>query len=218
MAWHCKTVKFFSEDNMFVSVRLFWMPLAFAIAFAVPASAWVTGTPPQFDTAVQAQAKPKAKAPAKTKKGAKPKEARIDGDDDGSPRIWRYVRSADGPLLSFGARRGDDILIAFSCQPGSGTVRVVAHNASPGTKRGDPARLRLHSGKERVEIAGTAFADTKQKRLDVGGILRGTEMLVDMFKAGETMIIELPGRKVGVSLKTLGRKAEQFAAACNAKN
>jgi hypothetical protein len=202
---------------MFVSVRLLFVPLAFAIASTFPAYAWIAVTPPQFDTVVQAQAKARAKAKPKAKK-VKQKEARIDGDDDGSARIWRYVRNAQGPLLSFGARKGDDILIAFSCQPGSGTVRIVAHNASSGTKRGDPARLRITSGKERLEVAGTAFADTKQKRLDVGGILRGTELLLDVFKGGETMIIELPGRKVGVSMKTLGRKGEQFAAACNAKN
>jgi hypothetical protein len=158
--------------------------------------------------AVQAKKQKPAKAKAAKQKG-------IDADDDGTAsRVWRLVKGQHGPLLSFGPRKGDDSIVAFSCTPGSKEIRVVAFTASRDTKRGDAARLRLTNGRQRLEIAATAFADSRQNRIDIGGITRDAQSFLDVFRSGETLILETPGRKVGISLKTIGKKAEQFAAAC----
>ncbi len=152
---------------------------------------------------------------AKPKQQKQPKQRGVDADDDGTAaRVWRLTKDASGPLLSFGPRKGDDLIIAFSCTPGSKQIRVVAFTASRETRRGDAARLRLNNGRQRLEIAATAFADTKQKRIDIGGVTRDTQSFLDVFRSGETVILETPGRKVGISLKTIGKKADQFAATC----
>lgn len=189
---------------------------AFALVCTVctiaPASAAPSFPAPGLTAAPAIEAQAKRRAP---KKKAQPKQ---DPDDDGkAARIWRFVRDASGPILSFGNRKGDDAIVAFSCQPGSGEIRAVAYTASRGTRRGDAARLRFTNGRQRLEIAGTAFADVRQNRIDIGGVTTSTVQFADLFRGGETMIVEVPGRKVGVSLKTLGNKAAQFAAACRAK-
>lgn len=151
-------------------------------------------------------------------KKAKPKQQKqkgVDADDDGTAtRVWRLTKDASGPLLSFGARKGEEMVIAFSCTPASKQIRVVAYTSARDTKRGDGARLRLTNGRQKLEIAATAFADTKQKRIDIGGVTRDTQGFLDVLRGGETVILETPGRKVGISLKTLGKKADQFAATC----
>lgn len=173
-----------------------------------------------FAAARNAAIGPEAASPAQTvqakkAKPAKQKQKGIDADDDGTAsRVWRLAKDASGPILSFGPRKGDDSIIAFSCTPGSKQIRVVAFTASRDTKRGDAARLRLTNGRQRLEIAATAFADVRAKRIDIGGITRDVQGFLDVFRAGESLILETPGRKIGISLKTLGKKVEQFAAVC----
>ncbi len=168
---------------------------------------------PSIDNQMHAVQAKKAKPKPKQQKQQKQKG--VDADDDGTAtRVWRLTKDASGPLLSFGLRKGDDLIIAFSCTPGSKQIRVVAFTASRETKRGDAARLRLNNGRQRLEIAATAFADTKQKRIDIGGVTRDTQSFLDVFRSGESVTLETPGRKVGISLKTIGKKVDQFAATC----
>jgi hypothetical protein len=179
------------------------------LVFASRAEAWNI-VAPVADSSLQSVQAKKAKA-----KQQKQKQKGVDADDDGTAaRVWRLTKDTSGPLLSFGPRKGDESIIAFSCTPGSKQIRVVAFTASRETKRGDAARLRLTNGRQRLEIAATAFADTVQKRIDIGGVTRDTPAFLDVFRSGETVILETPGRKVGISLKTLGKKADQFAATC----
>jgi len=137
-------------------------------------------------------------------------------------RLWHYVHTGEGPVLRFGSPREDQSTLAFSCAAGSNVVRIVAYADAKTMLRGDAARLLLSNGKARLEIAGTAFADPKAQRLAVGGTSRGAAQFLEVFR-GETLIVELPGRKAGaiqktsLPLKTLGTKAAQFAALCSGK-
>jgi hypothetical protein len=62
----------------------------------------------------------------------------------------------------------------------------------------------------------------KAQRLGIGGTARGAAQFLEMFR-GDTLVVELPGRKAGavqktaLPLKTLGTKAAQFAALCTGK-
>jgi hypothetical protein len=184
---------------------LFSCVLLVLVSFAEARNGIAPSADSPFQT-IQAKKKPKQ---------VKQKTKGIDADDDGtSSRVWRLARDASGPILSFGPRKGDDSIVVFSCTPGSKQIRVVAFTASRGTKRGDAARLRLTNGRQRLEIAATAFADSRQNRIDIGGITRDTASFLDILRNGETLILETPGRKVGISLKTIGKKADQFAATC----
>jgi hypothetical protein len=152
-----------------------------------------------------------------------PDSAPVAAGDAAKMPLWHYLRTGEGPVLRFGPAQGDASVLVFSCAPGSGVVRILAHADTPNVRRGDAARLLLSNGKARIEIAGTAFADAKAQRLVIGGTAPGTVQFLDVFRGGETLTIELPGRKAGrtqrtaLPLKSLGNKAQQFAALCTGK-
>ena len=129
-------------------------------------------------------------------------------------RVWTLGRDAAGPVLQFGLLGSAEPVIAFSCQPETGLVRVVSFIGSRGVRLGDGARLRLSNGTARMEIAGTAFAAETKNEVDVGGATRIDARLFALFRGGDTLLLEVPGKKIGLPLKTMGAKADAFEKSC----
>jgi hypothetical protein len=128
---------------------------------------------------------------------------------------WRFVRPSSVPTLIYGAGV-DDYQIAFSCQPESGLLRVIAQIGSRGVQPGDSAAIRLHSGKRKFEVAGTAFTTEARKGIDIGGATRFDPDLFVLFKGSETLVIEVPGRKKSLPITDVGPSADAFQRACSA--
>jgi hypothetical protein len=127
---------------------------------------------------------------------------------------WRFVRQSSAPTLVYGT--GDDFQISFSCQPDSGLMRVVSQIGSRGVQPGDSAAIRLHSGKRKFEVAGTAFTTESSKGIDIGGATRFDPDLFVLFKGSETLVIEVPGRKKSLPITDVGPSADAFQRACSA--
>jgi hypothetical protein len=119
------------------------------------------------------------------------------------------------PTLFYGAGV-DDYQIAFSCQPESGLLRVISQIGSRGVQPGDSAAIRLHSGKRKFEVAGTAFTTETRHGIDIGGATRFDPDLFVLFKGGETLVIEVPGRKKSLPITDAGPSADAFQRACSA--
>ena len=197
--------------------RLARRPIAVLAALLLPLIAWPDSVPAQSRTEVAAKQKPKqAKAKLKAKqdtkakkKGSKEKAA------SAYARIWSTSREGGSPVLQYG-KATEEAVISFSCQPDTGLVRVIAIAASGsrGPRAGDGARIRLMSGPNRFEVAGTAFASEKGPALFVSGTTRIAPRFFALFKNSETMTVEVPGRTMGISLKSLGPRGEQFERAC----
>jgi len=197
--------------------RLARRPIAILIALLLPLIAWPDAVSAQSRTEIAAKQKPrqskaklKAKQDAKTKKkGSKEKAASADA------RIWSTSREGASPVLQYG-KATEEAIVSFSCQPDSGLVRVIAVAASGtrGLRAGDGARIRLMSGRNRFEVAGTAFASEKGPALFISGTTRIAPRFFALFKNSETMTVEVPGRTTGISLKSLGPRGEQFERAC----
>jgi len=129
-------------------------------------------------------------------------------------RVWTLGRDATGPVLQFGLPGSAEPLIAFSCQPEAGLVRVVSFIGSRGVRPGDGARLRLSNGTAKMEIAGTAFAAETKNEVDIGGATRIDARLFALFRGGDTLLVEAPGKKLGLPVKTMGAKADAFEKSC----
>jgi hypothetical protein len=113
----------------------------------------------------------------------------------------------------WGERRG---FSAFSLLPtGHGLLRVIAQIGSRGLQPGDDAAIRLANGKNRIEVAGTAFS-TKLSKVDVGGATRFGPYISALFKDGETLVVEVPGRKRSLPIANAGKSADAFLKACTA--
>jgi hypothetical protein len=130
-------------------------------------------------------------------------------------RSWNVGREASGPVLYYGKSQTDDVSISFTCQPDAGLVRVIAYGSARGVKTGDGARLRVTNGPARVEVAAIALPNDKNAHIvDLGGTTKISPRVFALFHGGDTMVLEVPGRTVGFSLKTMPGKIEAFERAC----
>lgn len=127
---------------------------------------------------------------------------------------WRFLR-ATAPTLVYGTG-AEDFQISFSCLPDSGLLRIVSQIGSRGLQPGDGAAIRLVNGKNRFEVAGTAFSTETRKDVDVGGATRMDSDLFTLFKNGETLVVEVPGRKRSLPIQDAGPSADAFQKACSA--
>ncbi|MDO8535376.1 MAG: hypothetical protein Q7S17_11635 [Xanthobacteraceae bacterium] len=154
------------------------------------------------------------------KKDSKKKDAKKGKKKDAAAkdlRVWTLGRDSAGPSLYFGLPNSDEPVISFSCQIEAGLVRVVSFIGSRGVRPGDGARLRLSNGTTRMEIAGTAFATETKKSVDIGGATRIDTKLFALFRTGDTLLVEVPGKKIGLPVKTLGTKVDAFEKSCTAR-
>lgn len=127
---------------------------------------------------------------------------------------WRFFRRLNMPTLEYGANAGD-FQLSLSCQPDTGLLRVIAQIGSRGLQPGDDAAIRLANGKNRFEVAGTAFSKELSK-IDVGGATRFDPDLLILFKEGETLVVEVPGRRRSLPIADAGKSADAFLKACTA--
>jgi hypothetical protein len=147
---------------------------------------------------------PKAKRePKKAKKKEAPSKDR---------RMWTFGREAGFPVLAYGAPGAP--VISFACQPERGDFRVIVFSLARGVKAGDSARMRLRNGPSRLEVAGTAVPGEAKGAVDIAGVTRTAPRVFTLFRTGEIIGVEVPGRTFNVPLKTLPNKAEPFERAC----
>jgi hypothetical protein len=153
----------------------------------------------------------KKKAPAKAAKAAK-KEAPKE-----TPRVWTFARPNGIPTLTFGVLNGENT-ISFSCQPESNLMRVVTHIGSRGVKPGDGTPIRLTNDNVRMEFSGTAFASgPTNDGVDLSGATRIDAKFFGLFRAGDTMLLDIPGRKRGLPVRNSLQSADAFEKACGVK-
>lgn len=152
-----------------------------------------------------------AKSKKQTAKEAPKKKKEVAHD----ARSWNLGRETSGPMLFFGKNQNEDVSLSFTCQPEAGLVRVIAYGSARGVKTGDGARLRLTNGPARLEVAAIALPNDKNANIvDLGGTTKINPRVFGLFRGGDTMVLEVPGRTVGFSLKTLPGKNEAFERAC----
>ena len=130
-------------------------------------------------------------------------------------RSWNLGREPSGPVLFYGKSQNEDVSVSFTCQPEAGLVRVIAYGSARGVKPGDGARLRVTNGPARLEVAAIALPNDKNANIvDLGGTTKISPRVFALFHGGDTMVLEVPGRTVGFSLKTMPGKIEAFERAC----
>jgi hypothetical protein len=158
---------------------------------------------------------PGAAQTAKSKKAA-PKDAKKKKDTaPHDPRNWNIGRDPAGPVLYYGKTQTEEVSISFTCQLDAGLVRVIAYGTARGVKPGDGARLRLSNGPARLEIAAIALPNDKNPNLvDLGGTTKINPRVFRLLRGGDSIVLEVPGRTTGVSLKTLAGKNDAFERSC----
>ncbi|MDP1907346.1 MAG: hypothetical protein Q8K85_03525 [Hyphomicrobium sp.] len=192
------------NDAFAASPRKF-LRRAFAIAGAVfLALSFCIAEPVVAQTAQKKPADKSAKAAKAKKKEPVPKEV----------RIWAFNRPNGVPTLVYGLANGD-VMITFSCQPETGLMRVVTHIGTRGVKPGDGTPVRLSNGNVRMEFSGTAFAAGQaHDGVDIGGATKIDQKFFALFRAGDTLLLDIPGRKRGLPTKNSQQSVDAFEKAC----
>jgi hypothetical protein len=130
---------------------------------------------------------------------------------------WKFSRASGLAKFEFAVPGADEAVVTFSCQPNSGLVRVVSHLGSRGVRPGDGAAIRLINGKNKFEVAGTAFSTPANESVDVGGVTRIDPKLFSLFRSGETIVLDVAGRKRNLSVANARTGADAFEKACGAE-
>jgi hypothetical protein len=152
---------------------------------------------------------------AKSKKHTVKEPAKKKKEAARDMRSWNLGREASGPVLFFGKTQTEEVAVSFTCQPEAGLVRIIAYGSARGVKPGDGARLRVTNGPARLEVAAIALPNEKNANIvDLGGTTKISQRVFSLFRGGDTMVLEVPGRTIGLSLKTLPGKNEAFERAC----
>ncbi len=187
----------FLTASLRLSLRIFaWAHMA------VAAIAFVTGGNALAATA-QKKAAPKAAAKPKPKE-APAKEV----------RAWSFSRQTGTPTLVYGVVNGNPV-VSFSCQPEIMLMRVVTHIGTRGVKPGDGTPVRLSNGNVRMEFAGTAFSTgDANDTVDIAGATKIDQKFFGLFRAGDTLLLDIPGRKRGLPVRAAAQSAEAFEKAC----
>ena len=192
--------------------------LAAVLIIAVALAAGAPGTlPAQAQAGAKQTAQKKAAAARARQKNAQQQQKKKAVKTVVRPKpapAWRYSRDLGVPTLAYGADAKDDVLISFSCQPETGLVRVISLIGSRGVRPGDGAAIRLSNGRNRFEIAGTAFSAQANDAVDIGGATRIDPKLFVLFRTGETLVVDVPGRKQSVPVANARASAEAFQKAC----
>ena len=153
----------------------------------------------------------KSKKPTPKEIAKKKKEAAAARD----AKSWNLGREPAGPVLFYGKSLTEDVAVSFTCQPEAGLVRIIAYGSARGVRAGDGARLRLSNGPARLEVAAIALPNDKNAAIvDLGGTTKISPRVFNLLRGGDTMVLEVPGRTLGFSLKTLAGKNEAFERAC----
>src|SRR5258708_1896848 len=130
-------------------------------------------------------------------------------------RSWNLGRESSGPVLFFGKTLTEDVSVSFTCQPEAGLVRVIAYGSARGVKPGDGARVRLTNGPARLQVAAIALPNHKNANIvDLGGTTKISPRVFGLFRGGDTMVLEVPGRTARLSLQTMPGKNDSFERAC----
>ncbi|MEX2127911.1 MAG: hypothetical protein WD871_06660 [Xanthobacteraceae bacterium] len=130
--------------------------------------------------------------------------------------VWKFSRSAGVPTLEYGTPNTGETLISFSCQPDTGLLRVISQIGSRGLRPGDGAAILLVNGKMRFEVAGTAFSTQSREIVDIGATSRIDPKLFALFRTGDTLIVDVPGRKRSLAVSAAKPSADAFEKACTA--
>jgi hypothetical protein len=195
--------------------------LALVVGLATPtrvaAQLFPGFSPPPAAVDDEAPPPPRAKRPApKAAPKAKREEPKKAKKKEPAPskdrRVWTIGREAGFPVMAYGAQGAP--MISFACQPERGDFRVIVFSLARGVKAGDSARMRLKNGPSRLEVAGTAVPGEVKGSVDIAGVTRTAPRVFALFRTGDIIAVEVPGRTFNVPLKTLPNKAEPFERAC----
>jgi hypothetical protein len=129
-------------------------------------------------------------------------------------RVWNFDDNPEAPALGFGIPDSDDMVIAFSCEPGAKRMTIVESIASTKLIPGAGVPLKLSAGTTSVDLTGNAIANETDGTVNIEVTGAPNPRVFALLKAGPSLTIEVPGAKETIPLSGAAPHVAAFERMC----
>jgi len=116
------------------------------------------------------------------------------------PRTWIFDDNPEAPSLEYGTPDSDDVLIAFSCEPGAKRMSIVESIAAAKLIPGRSAILKLSAGTASLALTGDAVANETDGTVSIEVNSAPIPRVFALLKAGPALAIDVAGTQETVPL------------------
>jgi hypothetical protein len=117
-----------------------------------------------------------------------------------SARQWIFDDNPEAPALTYGTPDSDDILIAFTCEPGQQRMTIVEAVGAAKLEPGRATTFRLTAGAATLDLTGDAIANETDGSVNIEVTGAPNPRLFALLKAGPSLKIEVTGEKETIPL------------------
>jgi hypothetical protein len=132
-------------------------------------------------------------------------------------RVWNFDDNPEAPALGFGAPDSDDILIGFSCDPGTKQMTIVESVASTKVNPGAGVPLKLSAGTTSLALTGNAIANETDGTVSIEVTGAVNPRVFALLKGGPSLTIEVPGASETIPLTGATPHVAAFETMCLAR-
>ena len=117
-----------------------------------------------------------------------------------SARQWIFDDNPEAPALTYGTPDSDDIVIAFTCEPGAKRMTIVEAVGAAKLEPGRVTTFRLTAGAATLDLTGDAIANETDGSVNIEVTGAPNPRLFALLKAGPSLKIEVTGEKETIPL------------------
>jgi len=132
-------------------------------------------------------------------------------------RVWNFDDNPEAPALGFGVPDSDDILIGFSCDPGTKQMTIVESVASTKVNPGAGVPLKLSAGTTSLALTGNAIANETDGTVSIEVTGAVNPRVFALLKGGPSLTIEVPGASETIPLAGATPHVAAFETMCLAR-
>jgi hypothetical protein len=129
-------------------------------------------------------------------------------------RVWNFDDNPEAPSLGYGLPESDDVLIAFSCEPGAKRMTIVESIDAKNLNPGGTATFRLTVGTQSLDLTGDAIANESDGTVSIEVNSAPNPRLFVLLKSGPTLTLDVAGTKETVPLAGAAPHVPAFEKLC----
>lgn len=177
--------------------------LAPTLTATAPAQAATAQAAPVAAASVGVAATRSTPAAARAAAGTPPDDA----------KAWAILKTEDGYVLRYGVPHDGNPPFSATCQPAAGLLQFTVEVNSRKVRAGDGVPLTFTAGTRRLELAAATFRGA-DRGLVAGAAVTLDGRALDLFSAGETLHVALPGLSEHIPLAGAQAKLADFKRVC----
>lgn len=128
-------------------------------------------------------------------------------------KAWAILKTDDGFVLRYGVPHEGNPPFSATCQPAAGLLQFTVEVDSRKVRAGEGVPLTFTAGKQRLELAAATFRGA-DRGLVIGAAVTLDGRALDLFGAGETLHVAMPGLSERIPLAGAQAKLADFKRAC----